>query len=86
MSYAYVAWAIGMVIIQAFNGAGDTTTPTVINFFCFWILELPLAYLLAIHGGFDERGVLLAMIASESAVGLISIVIFRQGKWKTRQV
>jgi Na+-driven multidrug efflux pump len=86
MAYGYVAWAIGMVIIQGLNGAGDTVTPTIINFFCFWMLELPLAYLLAMRWGFDERGVLLAMIVSEAMVGLVSIIVFRRGKWKERQV
>jgi Na+-driven multidrug efflux pump len=86
MSYGYVAWAVGMVIIQAFNGAGDTTTPTIINFFCFWLLELPLAYVLALKMGFEERGVLISMICSESMVGVITVIVFRRGKWKDRIV
>jgi len=86
MSYGYVAWAVGMVVIQAFNGAGDTVTPTIINFFCFWMLELPLAYVLALKLGFEERGVLISMICSESMVGIVSVIVFRRGKWKTREV
>lgn len=82
ISYGYVAYAFGMIIIQAFNGAGDTTTPTIINFICFWLIEIPLAYFLAMELGFKQDGVFYAIVVAESLLGVIGFIIFRQGKWK----
>lgn len=86
LSYGYVIYALGMVMIQAFNGAGDTTTPTIINFFCFWLLELPLAYVLALPLGIGERGVFFAILIAESAMSVAGMILFRRGKWRTRRV
>jgi putative MATE family efflux protein len=86
LSYGYIFYAFGMVMTQAFNGAGDTTTPTIMNFLCFWIIEIPLAYLLALELGLDERGVFLAIITSESLLGILAIILFRRGRWKLREV
>ena len=82
----YVFYAYGMVVIQAFNGAGDTKTPTVINFFCFWIFQLPLAYLAAIQFDMGPLGVYLAITIAEAVIALVGILWFRKGKWKTVQV
>jgi putative MATE family efflux protein len=86
LSFGYPFYAFGMVMTQAFNGAGDTTTPTILNFICFWLVEIPLAYLLAMQIGLSETGVFLAIISSESLLGVLGIIVFRQGKWKLREV
>ncbi len=86
VAYGYVAYAWGMVMLQAFNGAGDTLTPTKIHFFCFWVLEIPLAYVLALKLGANASGVYWSILVAETAAGLIGIALFRRGKWKRIQV
>jgi putative MATE family efflux protein len=86
VSYGYLVYAWGLVMPQAFNGAGDTLTPTKINFFCFWLLEIPLAYLLAIELGAGESGVYWAIVVAESAAAIVAIWLFRRGKWKETRV
>lgn len=82
----YVFYAYGMVVTQAFNGAGDTRTPTVINFFCFWVFQLPFAYLAAIYFEAGAFGVLLAITVAEVLIAVVSIYLFRKGKWKLVKV
>ena len=82
----YVFYAYGMVIIQAFNGAGDTKTPTIINFFCFWLFQLPFAYVAAIVFNLEALGVLLAITFAEVLIAIIGIIWFKKGNWKTVQV
>jgi putative MATE family efflux protein len=86
LSYGYLFYAYGMVMVQAFNGAGDTTTPTIINLFCFWLFEIPVAWLLSLHLGFGESGVFLAITLAESLVGVVGVFMFRRGRWKVRKV
>jgi Na+-driven multidrug efflux pump len=86
IAFGYILFAWGMVMPQAFNGAGDTITPTKINFVCFWLLEIPAAYLLAIHMGFGPSGVFWSIVGAESLAGIIGIIIFRKGTWKQVQV
>lgn len=86
VSYGYLVYAWGMVMPQAFNGAGDTLTPTKINFFCFWLLEVPLAYLLAIQAGAGEQGVYWSIVIAEATGAAMGIWLFRRGRWKTIQV
>ena len=73
-------------MVQAFNGAGDTTTPTVINIFCYWLFQLPLAYGLAIGLGFGATGVYWAIPIAESLLTVISVVVFRRGRWRDRRL
>jgi len=77
---------MGHGVPQAFNGAGDTVTPTKINFFYFWLLEIPLAYVLAIGLGMGGSGVYWSIVTAESTAGLVAIMLFRRGKWKEVQV
>lgn len=79
----YIFYAYGMVIINAFNGAGDTKTPTYINFFCFWLFQLPLAYILAIILDFGPLGVFIAITSAEVLLSIAGILLFRKGKWKS---
>ncbi len=85
-AYGYVFWDFGMAIIQAFNGAGDTMTPTFINIFCFWIVQVPLAYWLALTLEVGPVGVFWAVFVSDLLTGIVGVAIFSRGKWKTRQV
>lgn len=86
LSYGYLFYAMGMVLVQAFNGAGDTATPTMINFVCFWMLEIPLAWLLAKPFGMKEKGVYFAILAAEALLTVLGVVLFRRGKWKSRSI
>jgi putative MATE family efflux protein len=86
LSFGNVAWAYGMVMLQAFNGAGDTITPTLVNFVGFWVLEIPLAYFLAIPGGMHSRGVFISIVIAEAFIATVSIVLFKRGRWKRQQI
>lgn len=86
ISVGYAFYGYGMVISQSFNGAGDTRTPTIINLFGFWAFQIPLAYVLAKVVNMGPSGVFIAIPVAESAIAIVAILIFRQGKWKTIQV
>jgi len=79
---SYILFAYGLVFSQSFNGAGDTRTPTVINFICFWLMEIPLGYFLAMKMEWGLAGVCWAVAFSEAVMSIIFIVLFRRGKWK----
>lgn len=78
----YVFFAYGMVISQSFNGAGDTRTPTLLNFICFWLLQIPLAYAMGIYLGLGPTGVFWSVAISETVLAILCVQLFRKGKWK----
>jgi putative MATE family efflux protein len=86
LSYGNIAYAYGMVMLQSFNGAGDTVTPTVVNFFGFWLIEIPLAYFLAIPGHMKSNGVFISIVAAEAFIAGVSIILFKRGRWKRQQI
>jgi putative MATE family efflux protein len=86
IAFGNVVYAIGMVIVQAFNGAGDTVTPTIINVFGFWLCEIPLAWALAIPGHMGVRGVFTAIPVSELLITAMGLVVFLRGSWKKRVI
>lgn len=86
LSYALFVYGWWMVSVQAFNGAGDTATPTWINVVFFWLIQIPLAWYLALHLGLQETGVFWAVFVSETSVGLFTLWLFSRGRWKTAHV
>ena len=86
VSLGFPFFAYGMVLTQSFNGAGDAWTPTIINLFCFWLFELPCAYILAYVFDVGPVGVFAAMTISFSSLAVVSAVVFRRGNWKAKQV
>jgi putative MATE family efflux protein len=86
LSYGNIGYAYGMIMLQAFNGAGDTVTPTIVNFFGFWILEIPLAYFLAISMRMEANGVYISIVIAECAIAGAGILLFRRGKWKGQKI
>jgi len=85
-SYGNIGYAYAMVMLQAFNGAGDTVTPTIVNFFAFWMLEIPLAYFLAIHTGMRAPGVYWSVVVAEASMAAVSILLFKRGYWKRQKI
>ncbi len=82
----YIFYGIGMVMTQALNGAGDTRTPTLIYFICFWLFQIPLAYFLAKHTGMGTTGIFVAIPIAETFIALVAWYYFKKGKWKTMKV
>lgn len=86
MALGYIAYAYGMVVIQSFNGSGDTFTPTVINFICFWLFQLPFAYGMAVWLDFGPTGVFWAITLAEVLIAVVGIWWFKKGDWKSVKV
>jgi putative MATE family efflux protein len=86
VSLGFLFFAYGMVLTQAFNGAGDAWTPTWINIGCFWVWQMPLAYYLALNRGMGPSGVYWAVMIAFSTLAVVSAVIFRRGRWKLERV
>ena len=87
VSYGYAAYAWGMVMVQAFNGAGDTVTPTWINLFCYWLFQIPLAWTSgALLGPGAARACTGPSPSRRRVIAVVAILVFRRGAWKTRMV
>lgn len=86
ISIGFIAYGFGMVLVNALNGAGDTFSPSLINILCYWILEIPLAWALAIYAGLNESGVFIAIVIAETMMTLSAFWIFRKGRWKLKKV
>jgi putative MATE family efflux protein len=86
VSYGNLGYAYFMVMMQAFNGAGDTITPTIVNFFGFWLFEIPLAYWLAIPLKMRSNGAFFAIAIAEGTMAAVSAILFRQGRWKKQKI
>ena len=86
ISCGFFFYGLGMVLVQSFNGAGDTVTPTLINLICFWLLEIPLAYFLAIHINMEQSGVFISIVIAEAVMTTMAFILFRRGRWKLKMV
>jgi putative MATE family efflux protein len=86
ISYGNLGYAYFMVMMQAFNGAGDTITPTIVNFFGFWLLEIPLAYWLAIPLRMRSNGAFFSIAIAETSMAIASAILFKRGKWKKQKI
>jgi putative MATE family efflux protein len=82
ISLGYIFYGIGMVMMNAFNGAGDSKTPTLVNLFWFWVFQIPIAYLIAVVFNWGPKGVFIAIVVTETCVTLTSMYLFKKGKWK----
>ncbi len=85
LGVGFPIYGVGMIMIQALNGAGDTVTPTVTNLICFWIVQIPLAYWLATEAGLGPNGVFVTIVVSESLLTLLGVIVFRRGRWKLQE-
>ncbi len=86
VSYGNIGYAYGFVMLQAFNGAGDTVTPTLVNLCGFWFFEIPLAYWLAIRAGWQSHGAYWAIVIAEGSIAAASAILFKRGKWKAQKI
>lgn len=86
MSAGFLFYGVGMVMTSTFNGAGDTTTPTLINFFGFWLFQIPLAFILSKHFNMGPDGVFIAIPVAETGIAIAGYILFKKGSWKTKQV
>lgn len=86
VALGFLFYAYGMVLVQAFNGAGDTRTPTVLNLLCFWFFKIPAAYVLALPLGLGPNGVFIAITCAYSVLAMLALWLFRRGTWKTKRI
>jgi putative MATE family efflux protein len=86
LAVGYIVFAVGMVITQAINGAGDTMPATIFNLICFWLIQVPLAYYLAENLGWKENGVFVSIIISDTLLALMAVIYFKSNRWQKKQV
>jgi putative MATE family efflux protein len=86
LSVGFPMYAVGMVVVQALNGAGDTTTPVILNLICFWLLQIPLAFWLATGTSLGPNGAFIAIVVAESLLTILATIMFRKGTWKLQTV
>jgi putative MATE family efflux protein len=86
LGLGYPMYAVGMIVVQALNGAGDTRTPSLLNLVVFWITQIPLAYWLATSVGLGPNGVFIAIVTSESLLTVLAVLVFRRGRWRMQEV
>jgi Na+-driven multidrug efflux pump len=86
IAFGYLFFGWGMVLVQAFNGAGDTVTPTIVNIFCFWLWQIPIAYVLSTILGYGPWGIFYAITIAHSTMAVTGFILFRRGKWKMVRV
>jgi putative MATE family efflux protein len=86
LGVGFPMYAVGMVVVQAFNGAGDTATPVILNLLCFWLIQIPLAYWLAVATPLGPNGAFIAIVVSESLLTILAVIAFRRGTWKLQAV
>jgi putative MATE family efflux protein len=86
LSIGFPMYAVGMVVVQAMNGAGETTTPAMLNLICFWVLQIPLAYWLATQTPLGPNGAFIAIVIAESLLTILAVIVFRKGTWKLQTV
>jgi len=86
VSYGNLAYAYGMVMVQSFNGAGDTFTPTVVNIFGYWLFQIPVAYFLSFRTPLGPKGVYAAIPIAETAIAIVGVALFRRGRWKRKTI
>lgn len=86
MSTGFIFYGIGMVMVNAFNGAGDTWTPTWINLCGFWLFQIPMAYVLSRHFDLGPKGVFIAIPVAETAITVAAFILFKKGRWKRTKV
>jgi putative MATE family efflux protein len=82
LGIGFPMYAVGMVMIQAMNGAGDTRTPAILNVICFWLLQIPLAFVLATNTALEPNGAFIAIVVSESLLTVLGVIVFQRGTWK----
>ena len=86
ISYGNAFFALGMILVQAFNGAGDTMTPTKVNFLCYWLIQIPLAYSLAKLIALGPNGVFISITISQGLFAVVGWYLFKKGAWKQKTV
>jgi putative MATE family efflux protein len=86
VSYGNLGYAYGMVMVQSFNGAGDTFTPTMVNIFGYWLFQIPVAYFLSFHTALGPSGVFAAIPIAETAIAIVGVALFRRGRWKQKRI